>query len=222
MADKSADKEETPLVEHARREMEFVGLFDVDADYGGMIPNAVLELMNVFSKQGHSGYSASLVASLWYRLAQFKPLTDVTLDPAEWMDVSENILPPEKIKAGEKIWQNIRDGSVFSTDGGKTWKNYESNTEGKSITKEEALYGIGKGTEEAEDNDQDQTDQSQGSDGGGKETSIDSTPGVKGKPAPESKDSKDAGPAKEPRSVEGVKSTVATPQRPDSPKGKVK
>ena len=217
MADKSKQaKKDSPLVEHARREMEFVGLFDEDSDYGGMIPNAVLELMEVFSKQGHSGYSASLVGSLWYRLMQFKPLTEVTLDPKEWIDVSENMLPPEKIKAGERIWQNIRSSSVFSTDGGKAWKDYDSNTEGKSITKEEALNGVGKETKQGE---------SEASGGSSESTGVDeadSSTGVQGESATESKDSTSTSPAKEPGHLEGSEQPVEGSKRPDSSKGKVK
>jgi hypothetical protein len=44
------------------------GLFDEDSDYGGMLGEAVLELVKVFSKQGHSGFSAMLTKEMFYRL----------------------------------------------------------------------------------------------------------------------------------------------------------
>ena len=38
---------------HAKFELELAGFFDEDSDYGGAIGEAVMELMEVFAKQGH-------------------------------------------------------------------------------------------------------------------------------------------------------------------------
>ena len=44
--------EESNLVKHARRELELIGAFDEEKDfYAGMTGNAVIELIEVFSKQ---------------------------------------------------------------------------------------------------------------------------------------------------------------------------
>jgi hypothetical protein len=101
------------LIEHARYEMERAGLFDPDADYGGAHANAVMELVETFAKQGHSGMSAAITLRLFCDLAQFKPIGDITSDPDEWNDVSDISDTP--------LWQNKRRGTSFSRDGGKTW-----------------------------------------------------------------------------------------------------
>jgi len=44
------------------------GLFDEDSDYDGMLGEAILELVKVFSKQRHSGFSAGLAKEMFYRL----------------------------------------------------------------------------------------------------------------------------------------------------------
>ena len=44
----------SPLVKFAVREMDRLGMFDDDADYEGNLGRAVVELLEVFSKQGHS------------------------------------------------------------------------------------------------------------------------------------------------------------------------
>lgn len=97
------------LVEHAEREMKLAGLYDKDSDYAGMIPEAVMALVTAHSAQGHSGYSHGLALSIFNRVINYKTLTPITPDPAEWNDV------------GDKTWQSNRQSSVFSTDGGKTW-----------------------------------------------------------------------------------------------------
>ena len=54
------------LIEHAKTELEIAGLFDVKGGfYEGMTGKAVIELIEVFSKQGHSGMSAPLVANIF-------------------------------------------------------------------------------------------------------------------------------------------------------------
>lgn len=99
------------LKEYAQAELERAGLFDDDADYGGMLGEAVMELVEVFAKQGHSGYSAQITLRIFTDVASFRPLTPLTNDPAEWMKVSND----------EPMWQSRRNPSVFSNDGGETW-----------------------------------------------------------------------------------------------------
>lgn len=95
------------LIEHAKREMELAG---VDEDiYGDMTSKAVLELIEVFSNQGHSGMSASLVLSIFNQVVNFKNLTPLTNDPNEWALVGEN------------TWQNSRNSEAFSEDAGQTY-----------------------------------------------------------------------------------------------------
>lgn len=105
--------ETSNLVQHARRELQRLGIGDEDADYGGALEGAVMELIEVFARQGHSGYSAAMTISLFTPLARFEPLGDITSDPDEWTEVFQEM--------GEPHWQNTRRGTTFSRDGGKTW-----------------------------------------------------------------------------------------------------
>lgn len=101
------------LVKHAQEELKLAGLFDKDSDYDGMLGSAVLELVKVFSKQGHSGFSAHQTLKIFNLVADYKPLTPIGKSKDEWMNVSE--------ASGYPMWQNTRRGSTFSRDGGKTW-----------------------------------------------------------------------------------------------------
>ena len=102
------------LVEHAEKELKLAGLFDKDSDYDGMLGKAVLELVKVFSKQGHSGFSAQQTIKIFNIVASYKPLSPIGTTKDEWMDVSGMTL-------GGQTWQNTRRSSTFSRDGGKTW-----------------------------------------------------------------------------------------------------
>lgn len=79
-------------------------------EYGGMIKHDVMELIHLFSQQGHSGGSAPAVLSMFYRLAKYKPLTALTGNEDEWNEVSED---------GTK--QNKRCPSVFKRPDGSAY-----------------------------------------------------------------------------------------------------
>lgn len=89
------------LIKHAEYELQKAGLFDDNSDYDGKIGEAVMELMKVFSNQNCSGFSASLIISLFSKLADFKPILPLTGTDDEWVEVSDG------------IFQNKRCGGVF-------------------------------------------------------------------------------------------------------------
>jgi hypothetical protein len=97
------------LVEHARRELELCGQYDEDP----LFADSLVKAVEAFASYGHSGGSADVGVEMLYRLLQYKPLSPLTSDPVEWEDVS--------VFAGRPMWQNKRDSTVFSYDGGKTW-----------------------------------------------------------------------------------------------------
>lgn len=78
------------------------------------IQENVLELLEVFSKQGHSGFSAAYVINLFSKLAKHEPLTPIMCTDDEWSDIGEEM--------GIDIYQNNRCSAVFKN--GKNGKPY--------------------------------------------------------------------------------------------------
>lgn len=103
------------LIEHAKLEMKRAGLFDTDSNYGGMLGPAIMKMIEVFSAEGHTGMSANITLGIFDRLARFKTLSPITDDPEEWFDLTGNGMGPDP------AWQNKRDSSCFSNDGGKSY-----------------------------------------------------------------------------------------------------
>ena len=89
------------LIEHAKRELTLSGFFDKDSDYNGMLGESVMELIKVFSEQGHSGYSAGMVSTLFNKLSRYKTISPLTGNDDEWCDVHEG------------VYQNKRNSAVF-------------------------------------------------------------------------------------------------------------
>ena len=112
------------LVDHAEREMRLAGLYDKDADYDGMIPEAVMKLIRPFAESGHSGFSAGLTLAIFDKVARFKALTEPTDSPDEWNEVTKG------------LWQSNRQPDLFSTDGGRLY--YSVDDEDRKVVKSKA------------------------------------------------------------------------------------
>lgn len=99
------------LARYAWDELVRVGAFTADTDfYGGMTGRAIMELIETFAAQGHSGVSAPTVIAAFGKLANFEPLTALTDDPDEWHEVADG------------LWQSRRKPAAFSHDGGRTYR----------------------------------------------------------------------------------------------------
>ena len=117
ITDTPADPESN-LVSHARRELERIG-------EEPFIIDRYLSVVCPFAECGHSGMSAAVMASVLERLLRYEPLSELTDDPAEWIDRSEMSSMP--------WWQNIRDSRAMSHDGGMTyWMTHEAEAAGGS------------------------------------------------------------------------------------------
>lgn len=101
--------EDSRLYQHAKLELEMAGLLEDEGLYGDMLGKAVLELVEVFARQGHSGMSASITLDVFNRVAGFGVLTPLTFESDEW------------VRHSTDTWQHKRKSSVFTADQGKTW-----------------------------------------------------------------------------------------------------
>lgn len=98
---------ESNLLAHAEREMRRAHVEDD-------VQPSLLQAIAAFRSYGHSGGSSSVCIPLLNDLLNFKALTPLTDDPAEWIDHTG-------ISAGDPTFQNMRDSEAFSKDGGKTY-----------------------------------------------------------------------------------------------------
>jgi len=103
------EEEESNLVKHARHELKLIGEdFDATEWY--------IRVIKEYSRFGHSGGSAWATLQVLEELLRFRPLTELTDDPEEWF-----FHGPEFWNGKTGVWQNKRDGRMFSEDGGKTY-----------------------------------------------------------------------------------------------------
>ncbi len=100
------------LVDHAKAEFKALG-WPGDEESQKWVCDDVIELLEVFAKQGHSGFSAPYVISLFSRLARFKPIGPLTGKDDEW-----SLCGPE---CGDVMYQNKRMCSVFKREDGTAY-----------------------------------------------------------------------------------------------------
>lgn len=110
--------EESNLVDYAYNQLYKAGLFDKDSDYNGDLGKAVIDLITLFSSQGHSGYSADYVRLIFNRLSNFKPINAIEnpLTTQEFTDTSDLYSDG----TGGHYQSNIL-FNMFSDDYGKSW-----------------------------------------------------------------------------------------------------
>jgi len=88
------------LTEFAKRELDLIGMNDGDPMNAAM-RNHILHMVKEFGNEGHSGFSASYAVDLLTRLLRYKPLSPLTGNEDEWIEVDNG------------LWQNRRHHSVF-------------------------------------------------------------------------------------------------------------
>ena len=92
------------LIQHAEKELDLIGMTD-DGDMNGMMRKHLLHMVNEFSEEGHSGFSASYAIQCLSKLLAYKPLSPLTGEKDEWSEVAQD--------GDEPLFQNKRYSSVF-------------------------------------------------------------------------------------------------------------
>ena len=100
------------LVDYAKEELNRIGMIDSGEPYNDAATKAILDLIELFDSQWHSGFSAAYTVNTFKRLAMYKPLTPLTGEDSEW----------NEIEPGH--YQNKRYSAVFKEKDGKAYNSH--------------------------------------------------------------------------------------------------
>ncbi len=105
------------LHDHALRELKAVEMDpnSTEENQNKWIAENLLELIDVFAKQGHSGSSASYCRQVFNKLADYQVLSPLTGEDNEWW------APSPDGPNGRVLLQNIRCAHVFKDADGRTY-----------------------------------------------------------------------------------------------------
>ena len=101
------------LIEHAKREFEIIG-WPGDCGVQEMICNNILELLEVFSNQGHSGLTAPYTLNIFNKLARFETISPLTGEDDEWIMQKDNLF---QNKRESSVFKNGKDGQAYWIEG---------------------------------------------------------------------------------------------------------
>lgn len=110
------------LIDYAKEELKRIGMIDSGDQYNEIVTKAILDLIELFASQEHSGFSAPYTVNVFKRLAMYKPLTPLTGEDNEWNEIGPNFYQNKRYSAVFK-----RNGEVYNskgkifTDDGETW-----------------------------------------------------------------------------------------------------
>lgn len=128
-------EEKSNLVTFAENELNILIDKCEDEEAKGMqklISNDILQIVEVFSQQGHSGFSANYAINLINKLLRYEPISPLTGADDEWnkLDYADNIKYqnkrcPRVFKDAEGKAYDI-EGKIFSEDGECWYTSKES------------------------------------------------------------------------------------------------
>lgn len=107
------------LVDFAEQELNAIGMGEDSDDINKLMHDHIIHMVEEFSKEGHSGFSASYAIGILSKLLNYEPLSPLTGEDSEWITIDEGMIGRPNVQ------QNKRCGHVFKEDG----KAYD--TEGK-------------------------------------------------------------------------------------------
>jgi hypothetical protein len=109
----------------AEAELKLAG-YDVNDPEDGpnkWLAEGTLELLKVFSEQGHSGMSAPYAVALFEKLAMWKPIAPLTGEDDEWCETYDGM--SRQNKRNSAVFKNAK-GETYWMDGRVFWEWYSA------------------------------------------------------------------------------------------------
>lgn len=98
------------IIEFAKEEFRHANWTDENGKFYDeiqkMMCDGILKLLEVFAEEHHTGFTASYALNIFEKLARWEPISQITGEDSEWVEVSEN------------LWQNKRCSRVFKDENG--------------------------------------------------------------------------------------------------------
>ncbi len=126
--------DDSGLIRHAKRELLAAGYQPDDREEGPnkWIQQNILDLLAVFSMQGHSGFSAPHCIEMFQKLAKFEPLVPLTGDATEWNEVGPCVFQNNRCSHVFKQVDRF-EGQAYDLDAVIFWEWYERPLEADEV-----------------------------------------------------------------------------------------
>ena len=109
------------LIDFAKHELDLIGMTEEGDPYNVSMRKHLLHMIEEFSKEGHSGFSANYAISCLEKLLNFKPLTPLTGEDDEWVKLEYNNDMAYQNKRCSNVFKRA-DGTAYDIDGKLFWE----------------------------------------------------------------------------------------------------
>lgn len=100
------------ILDFTKNELDLIGMTEDSGEMNADMRKHILHMVDEFSKEGHSGFSASYAIGILQKVLNFEPLSPLTGEDDEWC----------KHDYGNEItYQNIRCSHVFKDSDGQAY-----------------------------------------------------------------------------------------------------
>jgi hypothetical protein len=119
------------LVEYAKSELARIPINDhIEDEMEIHMQSHILKMVEEFSKEGHSGFSANMAIAMLTRLLSYKPLSPLTGEDDEWMEVSEDHFQNKRYSS---VFKDKNTGKAYDIDGKVFWEWYVNDETGEKF-----------------------------------------------------------------------------------------
>lgn len=116
------------LRKHAIRELSKIGMNESEDGINGDMYKHIIKMVELFDQEGHSGFSANYAIGIINKLLKFEPLSPLTGEDNEWIEVGGGLYQNNRchhvFKQGDVAYDI--DGKVFKEPDGSCYTNSES------------------------------------------------------------------------------------------------
>lgn len=102
------------LIEHAKNELKCAGLLNTNDEMQKEMNKHILQMVEEFSNEGHSGFSASYAYGILKNLLRFKPITPLTGEDDEWEECFDNTLQNKRMSC---VFKDKKTGQAYNIEG---------------------------------------------------------------------------------------------------------
>lgn len=100
---------------YAIDELTKIGMYDSGDEMNDAMCEHILKMVDVFAEEGHSGFSAQYAINILQKLLRWEPLSPLTGEDDEWMEVDDDGLYQNKRLSS--VFKKGKDGRAYDIDG---------------------------------------------------------------------------------------------------------
>ena len=105
------------FLDYAKSELDLIGMTEDSTDEMNLeMRRCILEMVQTFGDQGHSGFSASYALGILKKLLNFEPITPITGADDEWVEVGEGVFQNKRLSRVFKQADRF-DGQAYDING---------------------------------------------------------------------------------------------------------